>query len=100
MTATQHFRQRVAERIGPDVDADTLAAAIVTAIRRERTDLVTFVARINRDGLRLFRFRTPQGRAFYAAVNTVDMACVTVMPPGFVVPRQGKGRITLRDVDL
>lgn len=98
--ASTHFQRRVAERIGPSVDAEMLARDLISAIQSERWDFVEFVARVNRDGCRLFRFRAPTGRLFYALVNTDRLLCVTVMPPGFTVPRQGKARVKLRETDL
>lgn len=100
MTATTHFAKRVAERIGPEVNAAQLAFGIVSDIRDERGDLVEFVARVNKQGLRLFRFRVPCRGVFYALVDTSSMVCVTVLPPGFTVPCQGKGRIKLKETDL
>jgi hypothetical protein len=97
--ATLHFIQRVRERIGPDIDGYELADMLVRAVQRSATD-VQFVARVDRKGGRLFRFRVPDGRAFCALVDTDSFLCVTVMPPGFTVPREGKPRMTLKEVDL
>ena len=100
MTCTAHFAKRVASRVGPEVNPDQLAFGIVEAIKTGRSDLIEFVSRVNKKGLRLFRFRVPQRGVFYALVDTSEMVCVTVLPPGFIVPRQGKGRIKLRETDL
>ena len=100
MAATQHWRKRVAERIGPDVDPDTLAETLILALQQERYDLVEFVTRVNRDGQRMFRFRALNGRFYFALIDTDNHRCITVMPPGFVIARQGKPRLQLKDSDL
>ena len=97
---SQHFIARARERIGPQVDPVQTGLSILQAIRHERNDLVTFVARVNRKGLRIFRFRVEDGRWFYALVDTEHMTLVTVMPPGFRTPRQGKGFVRLKEVDI
>lgn len=100
MSATRHFIRRAHERLGCSAhDATRIAEAVVLAIRQERRDLVEYVARVNRDGCRLFRFGYG-GRVYYALVDTDDMQCVTVMPPGFVVRRQGKAAIKLKETDI
>lgn len=101
MVATNHFVRRAVERIGCNVEeATALAEGLVAAIRAGRDDIATFVSRVDRTGCRLFRFQSADGRSFFAMVNTDDMACVTVLPAGFTVPRQGKGRLKLRERDL
>ena len=100
MTATNHFRSRVAERIGSDVDADDLAAFLTHEIARGDSDKVVFVARLSRDGKRLFRFRLVRGGLFYALVDTNSMRCITVMPPGFRPTRQGGDSIYLKETDI
>jgi hypothetical protein len=98
MSATNHWRRRVAERIG-DVDPDLLARDLVRAIQAEDDARVQFVARVNRNGGRLFRFPVG-GRQFFALVDTWTWSCVTVLPPGFTATRQGKSSIKLRERDL
>ena len=97
MTATNHFRRRVAERVGPDVDPVLLAERIVADIHN---GVAEFIGRISRDGKRLFRVRVTGHGLFYAMVNTRTMSCITIMPPGFRPPRQGGGFIELRGDDL
>jgi hypothetical protein len=77
--ATEHFRQRVRERIGGDIDPDFLALGIVWAIDNDRRDLVQYVGRVTKQGLRAFRFRVPGGRRFVALVNTTEKRCITVL---------------------
>lgn len=98
--ATWHFVRRVEERVGRDVDPAVLARSIIWAIGQARDDLVQFVCRTDKKGLRLFRFRIPKIGTFYALVNTEDMTCITVMPPGFVVGRQGKDHLKLRSDEI
>lgn len=100
-TATAHFLQRAAERMGyRAAQARELADGLVWAIEQERDDVAEFVSRVNRDGLRLFRFRAVDARLYYALVNTDTMTCISIMPPGFTVPRQGKSRLKLKDADI
>ena len=87
---TRHFRERVHQRVGPGIDPDELAAGIWWAIENNRNDLVSFVARLSRNGLRMFRFRVPDGRVFLAVLDTKAMQAVTVYPPGRVIRREGK----------
>lgn len=96
---TVHFARRVRERIGASPDPYYLAEGIIWGIENARTDLVQFVCRTDRKGLRMFRFRVPpSGRVYYALVDTETMTCITVMPPGFVVGRQGKTHLELKDI--
>ncbi len=81
-----HWHERVNERIG-NVDPDELAQGIVWAIENDRTDLVRAVARVSRTGRRVFRFKTPDGRVFFALVDTNDMKPITVFPPDYTVNR-------------
>lgn len=97
--ATQHFIRRVQERIDASTDAEALAAWLIGNVMRESPDVV-FVARVSRAGGRMFRFRMAAGRVFYALIDTERMNCITVMPPGFVVPCQGKDRISLKDLNV
>jgi hypothetical protein len=98
-SVSEHFRRRVRERIGPDTDAAALAAHLLSGVAQSRSDVV-FVARISRSGRRLFRFRMADQRAFYALIDTDRMDCITVMPPGFIVPREGKSNLQLMEKDL
>jgi hypothetical protein len=101
MTCTRHFARRVRERIGDSPDPDFLARGLIWAITNARDDLVQFVCRTDRKGLRIFRFKTPPtGRVFFALVDTESMTCITVMPPGFRVGRQGKDHLQLRSDDI
>jgi hypothetical protein len=92
-----HFIERVRERIGPHEDAVALNARLVDAVRREDRDVATFVARLSRSGKRLFRFTAQDGRTFFAVIDTVDMVCVTVMPPGFDAKREKRPSIRLKE---
>jgi hypothetical protein len=99
LTATLHFIERVRQRIGPQHDAIAISRTIIEGIRLERPDMAEFVARVSRDGKRIFRFRVPDKGVFYALVDTANMTCVTVLPPGFAVNRQGKSRLKLKEID-
>jgi hypothetical protein len=92
LTVTDHFRQRCLERIGA-VDAEAIGNGILWAIKNERRDLVQFVGRVSRSGKRVFRFRVADGRQFFALVHTENDTVLTVFPPGFSMPQQGKKRM-------
>ena len=80
--------------------ATTLGEGLLWAFRNERHDLLEFIARVNRRGLRIFRFRVAEdGRYFYVLIDTDTVTLVTVMPPGFKTPREGGGKIALREMD-
>lgn len=91
---TAHFIQRVHERVGRDVDAVLLARHILAGLDTGETE---FVCRVSRGGLRCFRFRCFEGRTFYALIDTNAHDCVTVLPPGIVMGRQGKAPLELKD---
>lgn len=79
---TQHWRQRVAERIGLGICPDLLASALLTAIDARRDDLVAYLGRVRRDGMRAFRFRVSDGRYFVALIESDRRAVVTVLVDG------------------
>lgn len=82
-------------------EARLIGADVLWAISCERRDKVEFVARVSRDGKRVFRFRhAGTGKFWYALVNTQDMTCVTLLPPHYIVGREGKSEIQLKDIDL
>lgn len=101
MTCTKHFARRVRERIGDSPDPEFLARGLIWAVQNARDDLVQFVCRTDKKGLRIFRFKVPEtGRIFYALIDTEAMVCITVMPPGFRVGRQGKDHLQLRSEEV
>lgn len=97
---TAHFIARVRERIGPHVDPVFLAEYILRALDEGRDDLVTFVGRVNRNGLRCFRLRVEDGRLFYVLLDTHKSQLVTVLPPGFTVGRQNRNNIHLEGGEI
>ncbi|APX88659.1 hypothetical protein BV394_02030 [Brevirhabdus pacifica] len=79
MHVTSHFRERVAQRVGGALDPEELAAALDWAISENRSDLVEYVGRRNRRGVRVFRFRAaPDGRMFLAVIDTQAGAAITL----------------------
>jgi hypothetical protein len=97
---TKHFVRRAMERMRCTAnDARDLGVWLLDSIDKCSPDVV-FVARVSVDGYRLFRFRAQTGETFYALINTEDRVCVTVMPAGFEVGRQGRGAIRLRRMDI
>lgn len=87
---TAHWRQRVGQRIGATVCPDLLARALFWAIDAHCHDLVAYLGRVRRDGLRAFRFRIPDGRIFVALLDTERRSAVTVLAPDHAV-RLGDG---------
>jgi len=101
MAATEHFVIRAAERLGyARPQAVELAHGLVWAVQNSRSDIAEFITRVDKQGCRVFRFRALDGRCYYALIDTDSMVCVTVLPPGFAVGRQGKSKYKLREVDL
>jgi len=92
---TDHFHKRVLERIGPHIDPATLEEGLFWAIENDRADLVEFVARVNRKGRRLFRFRAADGRVFIALLDLRKSRAVTVLTPSGTIKRFGGGAIDL-----
>lgn len=93
-----HFAQRVAERIGDDVDPRHLWEGLRWAIAENRQDLVEFVVRLSRKrGRRLWKFRRPDQRFFFVIYDH-DLDCpITVMrPEGEVKFHRGMNRRPLR----
>lgn len=92
---TDHFVRRAIERVRCNAkEAVELGKDLLDAIAKGRPD-VEFVARVNTEGHRLFRFKTSDGRGFYALINTETKTCITVLSPGFRVPRQRGNSIKL-----
>lgn len=100
--ATRHFIERAKERMGCTVgEATAIASGVIWALDNDRRDLLRFVARISRQGLRMFRFRhTPTGQTWYVLIDTNTRQCVTVMPPGYKVRRHKRSTIVLKEGDI
>lgn len=93
-----HFRRRVRERIGGHVDADALwkilIEQIVAAEGSPPSPYLKFICRINRDGMRLWRFEI--GGVKYFALFDHNMRCpVTVFAAKGTVSRIGKPPLKL-----
>ncbi|WP_333830994.1 hypothetical protein [Pararhodobacter sp.] len=88
--ATAHWRQRVGQRIGASVCPELLALGLFWAIDTRRDDLVAYLGRVRRDGVRAFRFRVPDGRYFVALLDTERRSAITVLAPDHAV-RLGDG---------
>lgn len=67
--AFAHFSQRVRERIGGGADPDALWCTLIHCIEAERFDLVRCLGRLNRRGRRVWQFRVPDGRTFFAVFD-------------------------------
>lgn len=79
---TTHWRQRVLERIGPDVCPYLLADELLRAIAQGDQRRVEFLGRLRRDGIRAFRFALLGGRVFVALVETDRWVAITVLGEG------------------
>lgn len=98
--AHSHFRQRVAERISPDVDADALAARILASIEAD-DGWCRFKCRERQFGRSVYRFDLPPYGQFFVIVSTLRMVVVTVLEPGGYVQRANpKGSARSRRVRL
>lgn len=89
---TAHWCQRVRERIGEGVCPVDLARGILWAVDHGRDDLVVYLGRLSRGGLRAFRFRVPDGRYFAALVDMDHRSTITVLTAGRPV-RLARGRL-------
>ncbi len=87
---TAHWRLRVRQRIGKAVCPDLLALGLFWAIDAHRHDLVAYLGRVRRDGVRAFRFRIPDGRYFVALLDMERRSAITVLAPDHAV-RLGHG---------
>lgn len=93
--ATEHFIRRAGERLGYSrAEAVALAGRLIRGAASGAGG-VEFVARVSKDGRRLFRFQAIDAEHYYALVDTESDRCITVMPSGFTVPRQNKGHLKL-----
>jgi len=76
---TDHFKRRVSERIGANVDPHLLARGLFWAIDNFRTDLVQFVGRSEEKDVRAFLFRdTSTQKVFCAILDTNAREAITV----------------------
>lgn len=87
-----HFRQRVAERLGPDVDALHLAAEIARAVLTRDYERASYVGRGDTPGTACYRIRLPDGRLGYPIVCRATGTPITILMPGFLLDRPGKRR--------
>lgn len=88
-----HFERRVAERLGPQWDAETLWRVLIEEIHRNESKYLTFIARMARNGRRLWRVETSIKTFFVLYDHAIDCP-VTVLVDGTVRP-QGKNEIDL-----
>lgn len=97
---SEHFIQRAQERLGYDRDrAMALGHILFRLIDTGQDRNIRFVARVSRDGKRIFQFTAKGARPFYALLDTEARACVTILPPGFVIGREGKTPMQLKEND-
>lgn len=87
-----HFAKRVRGRLGQDADPEALWIHLIRSIRDQDDQAVTFIARVNKSGRRLWRFEAG-GRACFAIYDH-DLDCpVTVLTAeeGSTVARRDNG---------
>jgi len=94
--AYSHFRKRVQERIGHDYPAGKLWEMLVAEITAwEKTGgesgLVEYIGRLNKNGYRMFEFRTNTGQLYVVIYDTDSHVPITVYPPDLNV-KCGKGQ--------
>lgn len=80
MILTKHFRTRVTERLGASADPDYIGRAIAWAIENQRQDLIEYLGRQDKHGLRVWRFRYPDGRFIRVIINHTANVAVTLFP--------------------
>lgn len=84
----EHFSQRVAERAGPDVDAKVLWSVLIERINQpEPTPYLTFIARINKQGRRLWKIEVGDRVFFIVYDHRIDCP-ITLLPPSGYAKRQ------------
>lgn len=94
--AFDHFKLRLRQRFGPDLDAVQIWDALVREYRAENWSLLRMVARINRDGRRVFAVKMSDGRTLYVVFCCKAGMPVTVMCEGMTIQPEGnRERITL-----
>lgn len=93
-TCFGHFKKRLKERVSDKLDPKLIWDGIISAIDRRDTEYVTFVARTNRQGRRLWRVGT-EDVGFFIIFDHKLGCPVTVLPRNSNVlrtPRKGKAR--------
>ena len=88
---THHWRVRVRERLGPDVDAEALANAIVWEIDHD-TGHVDYLGRVSRCGKRAYRFKFSETicGAAILVLGESRVNFITLFEPGWRLTREGK----------
>jgi|GEM_PF-5148578 len=89
MTATRHFRERLAQRVSPEICADMLAAEIIRGIAEDRTDFVRFACR-SKTGSPVYRIHLEQFGTLYVVVSPTLTRILTIIGPGNMLARGGK----------
>ena len=93
----RHFKDRVLQRFGRDVDATALWVKIVLAFDADDRETLSFMTRLRRDGTRLFMIRLEDGRPVFVIMSGTNPAPLTVFPEGFAIRRQGRRPYIARD---
>ena len=90
MSATTHFKERVAQRIGPDICGQKLADEVVRAIAEGRDDFARFACKAKNGPV--YRIEIPDRGTFYVAMNEAKDTAITVLEPGGALRRKKGGR--------
>lgn len=93
----RHFKDRVFQRFGRDVDATALWVRIVLAFDADDRETLSFMTRLRRDGTRLFMIRLEDGRPVFVIMSGMNPKPLTVFPEGFAIKRQGRRPYIARD---
>jgi Tfp pilus assembly pilus retraction ATPase PilT len=81
VTVTTHFRQRVAERIGPDTDPEHLAEGIFRALDNVEDDVIVYLGRTRHSKARrrVMFTAAETGHDIIAVIDTHDRVAITVL---------------------
>lgn len=91
MSVTDHFRERVAERVSPHICADQLWAEIERAIAEDLTDLARFVCTVA-GGRKAYRVAIAGIGDRYVILSSDRSKAITILLPDGVVRRRKPGK--------
>ena len=96
-----HFARRLAERVSRDMDATRLWLEVIEGVNRSDRTNISFVARLNRRGRRLWRVQVSARRFFIVYDHKLNCP-VTVLPlRGHCYKQKGKHyvRVSLEELE-
>ncbi|WP_421907258.1 hypothetical protein [Mameliella sp.] len=90
-----HFAQRVEQRL-PGIPAKSLWLSIIAAIESEHDD-VTFLGRTSRDGRRAWLCDFRECRFITIFCHTACVPITVITDPAFVLAREGRPPLNVKD---